>query len=158
MLRSHPLCSPPPRVFLLPHLPAAPGIVCRDSALKPPRGRALSLAGCGLALSLMRGRGAGHGSRRSGRLLLQALLPALACAAAKVSDSASQNGNGMCGAGGGHGPAGHTGPSRREAAREEAPSRSSCGNKGCGEPGSPGAYHNAVNSGTGQARLSLIHI
>lgn len=40
-------------------------------------------------------RGADHGSRRGRRLLLQALLPAVDRAAAKVSDSALPNGKGM---------------------------------------------------------------
>lgn len=39
--------------------------------------------------------GADHGSRRGRRLLLQALLPAVDRAAAKVSDSALRNGKGM---------------------------------------------------------------
>lgn len=107
MLCSLPHRSPPSCILSL--LPAALGTVFRDSALTQPGAepagqgrRAVRLAGCaplpcGIARRCACGEpAAGHGSGRSCRLLLQALLLAVDCAAAKVSDLAFQTGKGMC--------------------------------------------------------------
>lgn len=108
------LCSPLSRV-LLSRSPAAPGTAFRESALQQPRavrGAARSpalrtavpeprrvLAGvgcpCGIAACGEGCRGPRHGSRRSRWLLLQALLPTVDCAAAKVSAWAFPGGKGM---------------------------------------------------------------